>query len=62
MAKNLFFQIELQWGAQSYRLAPHNALWPIPESVIAANTLGVINQNEGYTGSDKNQPPLETIE
>jgi len=62
MAKNLFFQIELQWGAQSYRLAPYNALWPIPESVIASNTLGVINQNEGYSGSEHNQPPLQTIE
>lgn len=62
MDKNLFFQIELQWGSQSYRLAPYNALWPIPESVIAANTLGVINQNEGYSGAGNNQPPLETIE
>ncbi len=62
MAKNLFFQIHLTWGAQSYDLASYNVLWPIPETVISANTLGVINQNQGYSGTEKNQPPLETIE
>ena len=62
MATNVFFQINLQWGAQSYKLAPHNALWPIPETVITANTMGVINQNKGYFGAENNQPPLETIE
>jgi starch-binding outer membrane protein, SusD/RagB family len=62
MAKNVFFQINLQWGAQSYHIAPHNALWPIPEDVISSNTLGVINQNIGYFGADNNKPPLETIE
>jgi starch-binding outer membrane protein, SusD/RagB family len=62
MAKNLFFQINLQWGAQSYHIAPHNALWPIPEDVISSNTLGVINQNKGYFGAENNKPPLETID
>lgn len=62
MRTNLFFQVNLQWGQQEYRLAPHNALWPIPESVITANTLGVINQNQGYFGAENNLPPLETIE
>jgi hypothetical protein len=62
MAKNVFFQINLTWGQQSYRIAPHNVLWPIPETVITENTLGVINQNQGYSGTERNQPPLETIE
>jgi hypothetical protein len=44
------------------RIAPFHVLWPIPSDVILANTLGVINQNEGYVGADKNVPPLETIE
>lgn len=40
---------------------PYNMLWPIPQSVITANTLGRINQNIGYAGADQNVPPLETI-
>lgn len=43
-------------------MAPFHALWPIPDKVITANTLGVINQNMGYTGADKNQAPLDIIE
>ncbi|MEX2403129.1 MAG: RagB/SusD family nutrient uptake outer membrane protein, partial [Balneolales bacterium] len=61
MATNLFFQINLTWGDQSYDIAPHNVLWPIPETVITENTQGVINQNEGYSGAANNEPPLETI-
>jgi starch-binding outer membrane protein, SusD/RagB family len=44
------------------RIAPFHVLWPIPSSVITANTLGTINQNEGYQGSENNVPPLTTIE
>ncbi len=40
---------------------PQNMLWPVPQSVITANTLGTINQNVGYDGADLNVPPLETI-
>lgn len=42
-------------------LLPHHMLWPVPQSVITANTLGRINQNEGYDGDELNEPPLETI-
>lgn len=62
MDKNWFFQTNLTWGDQSLRIAPHNALWPIPSTVIAANTLGVINQNKGYSGTERNVEPLNTIE
>jgi len=62
MRTNVFFQINLSWGQQSYRIAPHNALWPIPETVISENTLGVINQNLGYSGTSRNIPPLATID
>jgi hypothetical protein len=37
-------------------------LWPVNSTVILANTLGVINQNKGYAGAERNVPPLETIE
>ena len=42
-------------------LSPFNVLWPIPSNVITANTKGVINQNAGYVGADKNVPPLTEI-
>jgi len=40
---------------------PKHFLWPIPQTVITANTMGVINQNFGYDGFENNVPPLETI-
>ncbi len=43
------------------KLLPHHILWPIPQNVITANTLGRINQNVGYDGDGLNVPPLETI-
>lgn len=43
-------------------IAPFHALWPIPSEVITANTKGVINQNQGYDGADRNVPPIEIIE
>jgi hypothetical protein len=36
-------------------------LWPIPQPMIDANTQGVINQNFGYAGYEKNVAPLEAI-
>jgi hypothetical protein len=40
---------------------PFNMLWPIPQSVITANTLGRVNQNIGYAGAELNVPPLDKI-
>ncbi|ODS84557.1 MAG: hypothetical protein ABS46_03365 [Cytophagaceae bacterium SCN 52-12] len=42
-------------------LNPQHMLWPVPQNVITANTLGRINQNIGYDGAENNVPPLETI-
>jgi hypothetical protein len=50
------------WRSQTPRIEPYNVYWPIPQSVITANTLGTINQNVGYVGAENNVPPLETIE
>ncbi|WP_234364058.1 RagB/SusD family nutrient uptake outer membrane protein [Lunatibacter salilacus] len=50
------------WRSQTPRIQTHNIYWPIPQSVITANTMGKINQNRGYQGSEGNVPPLETIE
>jgi len=48
------------WG-NTASLSPSNMLWPVPQSAITANTLGRINQNIGYEGSEYNEAPLETI-
>ncbi|QNL52481.1 RagB/SusD family nutrient uptake outer membrane protein [Olivibacter sp. SDN3] len=47
---------------QSPRIEPFHFQWPIDDNIITANTLGRINQNKGYVGSERNEPPLETIE
>jgi starch-binding outer membrane protein, SusD/RagB family len=47
--------------ANTATILPNHFLWPIPQSVITANTKGVINQNIGYDGDHLRVPPLETI-
>ena len=61
MSRNKHYQLG-QIAAYIFKIQPYNALWPIDINVITANTKGVINQNEGYEGSQNNIPPLETIE
>ncbi|MFD2887179.1 RagB/SusD family nutrient uptake outer membrane protein [Chitinophaga cymbidii] len=61
MEKNHFYRTHLKWGENECRISPHHVLWPVPAEVINTNTLGVINQNIGYPGADKNQPPLTVI-
>lgn len=62
MRDNPFFSPPLYvfWD-NTATIYPYNMLWPIPQSVITANTLGKINQNIGYAGAESNVPPLETI-
>lgn len=45
-----------------FTMSPYHVLWPIPADAINSNTQGHINQNKGYSGSENNIPPLETIE
>jgi len=46
-------------NVQIYRMSPFHIFWPIPETAINDNKLARLNQNYGYTGYDKNIPPLE---
>ncbi|HLT94612.1 MAG TPA: RagB/SusD family nutrient uptake outer membrane protein [Membranihabitans sp.] len=41
-----------------FTCSPYHIFWPIPAYAINANAGGVINQNKGYPGTDRNQPPL----
>ena len=47
----------LRWA--EYKISVHHLLWPVPASAINANTKGVINQNIGYPGAEKNVEPLK---
>ncbi|NOY97161.1 MAG: RagB/SusD family nutrient uptake outer membrane protein [Chlorobi bacterium] len=41
-----------------FTCSPYHIFWPIPSYAINSNTGGVINQNEGYPGTERNLPPL----
>jgi len=60
--KNPFFSPPLYtFFDNTATIFPYNFLWPIPQSVITANTLGRINQNTGYAGAELNVAPLDKI-
>jgi hypothetical protein len=62
MSKNIFFKTNYVWSGRPNTIGPWNVLWPIPVTVITANTMGHINQNKGYSGAENNIPPLDVIE
>lgn len=62
MKYNNTYEKKIQLLGNTANMAAFHVLWPIPSLVITANTQGVINQNIGYNGADKNIPPLTTIE
>lgn len=41
-----------------YTCSPYHIFWPIPSYAINSNTGGIINQNKGYPGTEKNATPL----
>lgn len=41
-----------------FTCSPFHIFWPIPSYAINTNTGGIINQNKGYPGTEKNVPPL----
>ncbi|MBC8153032.1 MAG: RagB/SusD family nutrient uptake outer membrane protein [Bacteroidetes bacterium] len=61
IAKNIFYTRKVSYIGNTSDMAPFHVLWPIPSSVINANTLGIINQNVGYDGASRNVAPVETI-
>lgn len=40
-----------------YKISVHHMLWPVPAESINSNSKGVINQNIGYPGAEKNIEP-----
>ncbi|HUS00575.1 MAG TPA: RagB/SusD family nutrient uptake outer membrane protein [Chitinophagaceae bacterium] len=62
MLKNNFYKLGLRTVHQDqYTMSPYHILWPIPSTVIQANSNGIINQNKGYIGFEKNVAPLDKI-
>jgi hypothetical protein len=62
MEKTDFYNkgVKTKYGNE-FKISPYHVLWPIPASSINANTQGTINQNKGYSGYEKNVPPLAAI-
>lgn len=60
--KNVFYRTGIVTNhGDKYTMSAFHVLWPIPSNPIAANAYGVINQNKGYVGYEKNVPPLDKI-
>jgi hypothetical protein len=62
MRYNNTYEKKVQLLGNTANMAPFHVLWPIPSLVITANTKGIINQNVGYDGAERNVEPLMTIE
>jgi hypothetical protein len=62
MEKNIMYTIKPIIIGNTPAIAPFHVLWPIDNNVITANSLGTINQNEGYVGAENNVAPLEVVE
>ena len=57
MHANNFMRDRIAFPNGTFTMSVHHVLWPIPNSVILANTTGHLNQNIGYAGSENNIPP-----
>ncbi len=62
MDKNIFYKTKAKnVRGDAYTMSAYHVLWPIPRPAILANSLGQINQNIGYAGSETNKPALDNI-
>lgn len=56
--KNNFYNKGVKHKWAEYKISVHHVLWPVPADAINTNLKGIINQNVGYPGVEKNQTPL----
>ena len=63
MSVNYFYNLGVKTvHNDEFTISAYHVLWPVPQPSINSNINGVINQNKGYSGYEKNVPPLESIE
>jgi len=48
--------VKHKWA--EYKISVHHILWPVPANAINTNIKGIINQNIGYPGAERNVEPL----
>lgn len=58
VAKSNFYNKGVKHKWAEYKISVHHILWPVPANAINTNIKGVINQNIGYPGAEKNKTPL----
>ncbi|AIM38032.1 starch-binding protein [Sphingobacterium sp. ML3W] len=58
VSKSNFYNKGVKHKWAEYKVSVHHMLWPIPAKAINTNIKGVINQNIGYPGAERNQIPL----
>ncbi len=56
--KSNFYNKGVKHKWAEYKVSVHHILWPVPANVINTNLKGVINQNIGYPGAERNVKPL----
>jgi len=57
-ARSNFYNKGVKHKWAEYKISVHHMLWPIPANAINTNIKGVINQNVGYPGAERNVAPL----
>lgn len=63
MERNSFYRLGIVTNhGDKYTISPYHVLWPVPARSIQANTTGVINQNKGYTGFERNEPAKDKVD
>lgn len=59
MERNNFYRDKINHnGINTFVIKPFHVLWPVPDTAIASNSRGRINQNKGYPGAERNVAPL----
>ncbi|MNJ93666.1 SusD family protein [compost metagenome] len=58
VAKSNFYNKGVKHKWAEYKISVHHILWPVPANAINTNIKGIINQNIGYPGAEKNKTPL----
>lgn len=60
--KNTFYRDGVVTNhGDKFTISPYHVFWPVPSRSLQANPNGVINQNKGYVGFEKNVPASDEI-